>query len=70
MATAVRRRARVDSFWAGFVAFWLGFGILYVIFRAGINEETRLASLTLGELGRLLLLVVLWPLEVLGADVL
>ncbi|MGH8867892.1 MAG: hypothetical protein ACRDYU_07835 [Actinomycetes bacterium] len=64
-----RGRTKVfKGFWEGVMAFWLAFGVLYVIFRGAINEETRVSALTLGDIGELVLLIALWPLEVLGLD--
>lgn len=63
-----RRRGavRVHGFWAGFLAMWLGFGVIYALYRAGFDSSSKVASITLGALGKILLLVVLWPLDVLG----
>ena len=64
-----RRRGglRVHGFWAGFLTMWLGFGVIYAIYRAGFDDSSKVASITLGMLVKLLLLVVLWPFDVLGA---
>jgi len=62
------RASTFKGFWEGVIAFWLTFGVLYVIFTGAIDDHTRLASLTLGRIAKLLLLVVLWPLDVLGID--
>jgi hypothetical protein len=71
MVTLGQRRSgrRVHGFWAGVLTFWLGFGVIYAIFRAGFDEDSKLESITLGTLVKLVLLVVLWPLDVLGADI-
>jgi hypothetical protein len=64
-----RRRGgvRVHGFWAGFLTFWLGYGVIYAIYRAGFDGDSKLGSVTLGTLAKLLLLVVLWPFDLLGA---
>ncbi|MGH3326868.1 MAG: hypothetical protein ACRDPT_03550 [Streptomycetales bacterium] len=51
------------------VAFWLGFGLVYVVFRSSVNEDTRIAAITLGELAEIALLIPLWPVEVLGLSI-
>lgn len=57
---------RLRGFWLGLVTFWLGFGIIYVIFRGVVRPETKIVNLTIGHIVRLLVLIALWPLEVLG----
>lgn len=58
-----------SSFWTGMLTFWLGFGIVYILFRAGVNTDTRIANITLGAIGELALLIPLWPVEVLGLEI-
>lgn len=65
----MRRIQRVQGFWFGVVVFWLAFGIVYVIFRGGVHQDTRIVNLTVGEVLELLILVALWPLEVLGVSI-
>lgn len=63
------RMHRLQGFWSGVVVFWLAFGIVYVIFRGGVHQDTKIVNLTIGEVIELLILVVLWPLEVLGVSI-
>lgn len=63
------RMHRLQGFWLGVVAFWLGFGVIYVIFRGSVNQDTKIVNLTIGEVLELLILVALWPLEVLGLNI-
>jgi hypothetical protein len=66
----LRSRGRaISGFWKGLLTFWLGFGVCYVAYRGGINPDTRVAELTLGEIGEHLLLIALWPFEVLGVSI-
>lgn len=65
-----RSRTKVfKGFWEGVIAFWLAFGVLYVFFRGAINPDTKVSEITLGEIGELVLLIALWPLEVLGLQI-
>lgn len=60
---------RLQGFWLGVIALWLTYGVVYVVFRGGVHEDTRIVNLTVGEVLELLVLVVLWPLEVLGVSI-
>lgn len=69
-STAFRRRTQAfKGFWGGVIAFWLVFGVLYIIVRGAINPDTKASTITLGEIGELVLLIALWPLEVLGLEI-
>lgn len=55
---------RLKGFWLGVVTFWLGFGVIYVIFRGVV--DSKIVNVTIGDIIKLVVLVALWPLEVLG----